>query len=427
MNKDKLKIQEFKKISNKIEEIKYPLSSALSWILSYKKTTNSEIESYISVKFFNNQTKEVTEEDISKAKELINTQIKKFHELKKELFEENFLNEIQKNLLLNIINWNVRKLILFKYAIYIEAEKWWYKLDQKEKIQYLKNIERIETIIYWPKITNNPKEVEIIMTHLQNLFEKNQNKLNDDEKQIFGNFFNKFPDRSKLNKANLTNEDEENNWNLWKLKSIEACKIFKKVFEIYWIDTKIIIINDEINKFKKENNIFYIPWSFNEKQIEEIYKNEWIKDKMKIIVDPKATSVSMAFEKQRMTMPDDGWLSIKKICVLIDHEIGTHFLSSVNNKKILNIESDDYLSVQEGVAVLNQRLITESIKDTNINEPLISNISTFIGENYNFKDTKELLKIYNKLNWNDKDAEKKSTKHNNESKKISFFWSSMSK
>jgi exoribonuclease R len=28
--------------------------------------------------------------------------------------------------------------------------------------------------------------------------------------------------------------------------------------------------------------------------------------KMKIIVDPKATSVSMAFEKQRMTMPDDG-------------------------------------------------------------------------------------------------------------------------
>jgi hypothetical protein len=64
----------------------------------------------------------------------------------------------------------------------------------------------------------------------------------------------------------------------------------------------------------------------------------------------------------------------------------------------LNIESDDYLSVQEGVAVLNQRLITESIKDTNINEPLISNISTFIGENYNFKDTKELLKIYNKLN-----------------------------
>jgi hypothetical protein len=49
------------------------------------------------------------------------------------------------------------------------------------------------------------------MTHLQNLFEKNQNKLNDDEKQIFGNFFNKFPDRSKLNKANLTNEDEENN------------------------------------------------------------------------------------------------------------------------------------------------------------------------------------------------------------------------
>jgi hypothetical protein len=30
MNKDKLKIQEFKKISNKIEEIKYPLSSALS-------------------------------------------------------------------------------------------------------------------------------------------------------------------------------------------------------------------------------------------------------------------------------------------------------------------------------------------------------------------------------------------------------------
>jgi hypothetical protein len=38
---------------------------------------------------------------------------------------------------------------------------------------------------------------------------------------------------------------------------------------------------------------------------------------MKIIVDPKATSVSMAFEKQRMTMPDDGWLSIKKIINLI--------------------------------------------------------------------------------------------------------------
>lgn len=385
-----LQKRNFMLFSKKIEEIKEPIWSALAWILSYKKAWESD--NNISTKFFNENIKEVSKQDIENAQIFLEHFENQFKRLKIDLINEESFNETQKKTLLQIINSNILKIILLKESVFIEAEKWWYRLSIAEKNERLQKIEKLETMIYWPKISDQIKEKKIIMTYLDNLHKNNVDKLNPEENQIFEWFLNKFSERNII--ENKKNSEEQSE----KIDSMWFCQILKKVFDIYNIKNKLVIIDNNRDTVSEENDIIYIPWSIDEKMREKILEDNWLKDTMKITIDPKVSSIS-AWEN-KISIPESYKnLSIKRICELIDHEISTHILTNKNNKKTLNIKTDTYLELQEWVAVLNEKLATEKMENLNINEPTIHHISTFIGENYNGEESKKILEIYYKMLW----------------------------
>lgn len=379
--------------SSQINKIK-PLIETLWWALTYKKVEWSS--NIISTKFFNSNQDNIWQADIDNVLMFIHQANEKFNILQDELDKELSFNTAQSGILSNLIKSSILNLTKIKYAVYIEAEKWWYILNEQKRNNCLKKIEEIDTILYWNKVSDSPNEVNIIINYFHSLLETNWDELSNCEKEKRTSLLNDFPISSKIN-YNIDNnifpkEKFEN------IKIIDFAHIIKKTFDIYDIGTIIIDIDKKHDNVKVTDDTLCIPESLDQYEINQIYKQMGIEQKIKIIIDPLATNMSVRWLAKEFILPIKYWsLWLKTICGLLDHEIWTHWITFLNNEKILNILSDSYPKIQEWVAVLNQELVHTDFSKIDINTPRIWNISVFLWENHNFNDTKELLKIYFKL------------------------------
>ena len=386
-----LQQQEFMSFSQKIEGIKSNIEQPLWGILNYAAPNS------INKSFFAEHIDKVTQRDIDNATLFFNSYLQQFKRLSKQVQESSFLNEVQKKLFLSTLHSYSLKLILFRSAVYIEGEKWWYELDAKDKLQYLRNIERIETLVYWPKISEKPEEVNKIMSAVDTLYQKNKDKIGNEEQKQFSAFLQRFPSRK-----NETKEKTISSTNRFgKLNQENFARLLQKGLAMYAIESHIVKVSEKISEIKEENGILYIPgissitWKAQTKEeLENIYQKFWYKKDILRLYIHTCSAIEVNIPGKEINIPSSAnYYSVIRALELLSHEEITHAITGTNKQNKFDLESDTYLELQEGVAMLNEKAVTTDIKDISA-APTIHHISTFIGENYNKEDTYDLLKIY---------------------------------
>jgi len=386
-----LQKKEFMTIAKKIEDIKLNIEKPLWGILNYTTLNN------INKNFFAENIEKVTQQDIDNTTLFLNSYLQQFKRLGEEVQESAFLNEIQKKLFISTLQSYCLKIMLFKSAVYIEWEKWGYELSIKDKAQHLRNIERIETLVYWPKISEQAKEVDNVMTHLDILYQTNKDKLTTEEQQQFITFLEKFPHTpSEIKKI----DDSPKN-RLGRLRQEDFARLLQKWLALYTITSNIVKITEKVSELKEENGILYIPaistttWEAQTKEeLETIYTQFWYAPEVLKIKIQKCAAIEVDIPSKEINIPSiTNYYDVIRSLELLSHEEITHAITGTNKENAFNIASDTYLELQEGVAMLNEKAVTTDIKNISA-EPTIHHISTFIGENYNKEDTYNLLKIY---------------------------------
>lgn len=346
----------FIEITKQIQEIKKDFTSPLSWVLKYIKWEGV----FINEDFFWKDKKEIKDEDIGEVLLKIEKELENIKKLKSDLKSKK-LSEVEKRFLLNSLNITWLNFIIFKSSVYLEAEKSWYKLSTEDRKKYLNNINRLQNIIYLPEISTNLEESAQILSFLQDLFDKNTDKIESNEAAILQNFidnfnFEKIELKENKNPSNLTDRF---------ISKEKFEQIFTQILDLYGLDGWKISIEN--------------VWNFSTK-----------KDQ-KLIVCP---------ESKIKTTP------LKRIFQLIDHEIWTHIIRWYNTNKTTISTWEWYLEAEEWFATTTELLFDNTIDEITF-LPTIHHITIFIAENRNWEETQKILKIYFKLTWLSEDKAQK--------------------
>jgi len=357
---------------NRIKKIKAWFASPLWWILKYQ----NDFSNILNIDFFsNNEWTEISEDMILELSNKINSKINDLKSLMKEV-KDSWESDTEKDFVIKIIKQLILKFSIFKYSIYLEAEKSGYPLSEEDRKKYLRRVNILQSSVYWPEISSSLDETNEILSHLSNLLKNNSDNISEQEKNIFETFL----DRFDWNNETIDGIDWQENTD-WNNSNLEE----NNLWNIYLNDDKVI-------------EIFNIV-------LKDIYKMEWWK-----IITEDVWNFSIKWEKKVMILPK--WkvekTSVKRILELIDHEIWVHAVRWFNTTNTINTTWEWYLETEEWFALLSELLFKEKIENIQL-EPSIHHITTFIAENCDFLETRELLKIYYKLIWKSEiDSEKES-------------------
>jgi len=344
--------------------------------------------------------KQVTYRHIENVQVFNEFHLKRIADAIKDIKRENLLNESQKHFLLHKAFHIQLALAMMQYAVYIEAEKWWYPLDQSKKQDCLTHIEAYETELYGPRVSDVPEEVSAVVHSLSNLYQSNKTNLSQGESNLFFSMLQHFFSwPSDLIAANTIHQNDETVYS-----SDVFAPILQKILTIYGKKSIIVYQKKDIQSIYQENDVFYMsPWThWVDKK--HYFESLGLKDSFKIYLSDSASNVSVWRDKNlkdhSITFPLSATYSFRRICELIDHEIGTHVIRSYNDENGLDVKSGMYEKTEEWIAMwINEKLVATNFDDLSAWEPTTHHISTFIAENYDAEETKKLLTIYYKLLW----------------------------
>ncbi len=333
--------------TSKIEQIKSLFNSPLWGIFKYIQ----ERDNFLNDNFFWKETN-IDQDIIDGVIKKLNQKLQEIKSQKYEIKNLN-INSTQKKFLINSLNITGLKYIMFKSSVYLEAEKFGYKITHKQRKILLKRINKLQDIVYWPEISDIKEEKDQILSLLSNLLNENNKKVTWEEKWIFEDFLDSF-DFKKLDLKK--NKDSKKLTNTFLSKS-QVIQIFQLVLDVYSLDWWIVSVEK--------------VWNF-----------------------------SVRKEEKKIILPEEKIeaLSIKRIFQLIDHEIWVHAMRWFNTMKTLHTNWEWYLEGEEWFATVSELLFDNNLQEITV-LPTIHHITTFIGENYNFTDTKKILEIFYKLNW----------------------------
>lgn len=380
------------KYAESIEESIKPIASIQGAVLKYKDKIDAtgNVLNSISNSFFNinDNWTEKTENEFKDmhilTKKDITARINNTKKVKNQIYkiiwdiqQDTTILPVLKDLLLRKTERLLKNIEIIELSTPIEAEKYGYTIHLSEKwidieqntntLQQLwlspasnhqhtiKEIERLQTIVYWPKVSDVPEERNTVVSILNDLFQKQKEKLSPYEFEVFQHFLHTFKDSIvpiNLNKI----EKIEMPWQI-PIQSIKN------------------ITDYMIQKF------FDIPdrWS----SVKTGQNNLWV-----------------SFQHQELKLPSNkAFLWESSLATISEHEIGWHVIRGAKSKQRLWFASDNYENIEEWMNKLNEYfLYYDTLEDIPV-QPEIWHISTFIWENYDFKNTFELLKIYFKLSW----------------------------
>lgn len=393
------KIEIIDKYNSLIEKTKWKLFSGLwyeqEWELFYNKA-------------YFNKWQEITQEYINKQIEDGNKVIKELIELNNQLTEESILNDAQKKLISNLINRTILSMRYHQNSIYIEAEKWGYKLSNNDRIHHRNEITKIEQELYWNDITKLDSRKNQVINKLHELYSKNKEILTKEEQKLRQEMIiENFPNTNNIEEKK--NDIKENQKDIY----IDEKHIFDMVsllLEIEWFK-KEDIIKIQIDTIKKDpeeiNWIYYIPAERKDKELYDYFDNKWIWQKFKVI---KRTlwnnSIDISkennlFKKNQINIAppekNNKYNITKKILPIIyDHEISTHINTWIWNFNNIYIKDPERSDLEEWIALFNQKMtVNKDIQE--LYETSIWDIWMFFWENFDEKDTRQLLEIYFKL------------------------------
>lgn len=354
-----------------LDSTKTWFDSVTRWLLSYYISWKN----LITNNFFENRLF-VTKEDIEKKIKELDKKLFEIKKLKKEIINSN-LPEIEKNFVFNNLNSIGLKFIMFKYSIYLEAEKWGFEIDDAKRIIYLKRVNKIQDIVYWPEISSDEWEKQRVLDEMYKKFLKWKSKLTETEQQSYLSFlqelwYSNFDFPNSWNRIQKEKKSTKNNNNskldlskifLTKQKIIH---IFELLLDLYWL-----------KQFKVSLESYT---SFSVQKIENELESENWKYTHKLVI-PK-----LKVEKT----------SLKKILELFDHEVWVHAIRWNNTFLTIKVIWDRYVNIEEWFATLSQKLFDENIDKVKV-IPNIWHISSLVAEKYNWESCQKFFELYFKL------------------------------
>ncbi len=371
-------------INKQLETTKEGYSDPLDGVLTYNNKG-------ICTTFFSGE-KEITLNDIQQKEQEIKDKIQALEKLFNDVNE----SPIQPNLkwiYLNSILWVKNKFKMFQSAIRLEASKSWYILDEKIKQEKTTEVTHLQEKIYGARVSNTPEERNVIMQRLLEKFEKNKNKLTDQEQSTYQRFLNTIEQKYGTIKKNTTNENDT--------------------------EDQIKDESDLIKKHKNDKVISKEKLKEYSNKILNIYKTHFIKNNnipnpnRKADIDPEKKALYLS-SKENLAIPEsyENITKEKFTKVVIGHEIEQHLLWRNNTNRLLGewFMGNWYDLLSEWVAKINESIASWEINGLEDLEKLKEKpglwiIGIFVCENYNYEDSVEILRIFHKLGKRKDEAE----------------------
>lgn len=424
---------------NYLSEIERNKIWPLSGEISYKKHEVDSFENYIATQLFNENISELKQEDVEETIWFVKWWKHNLIELKWKITDDSFLTNGEKKFLLsNIENILTRMDLVLKW-IYIEAEKWWYKLDKKQRDILKQEIQELSYKIRWPRVSDVPHEKFLVLKNIHDKFNEKKDSLSEAEQEKINQFFDEFWVSSYFDVLDNgvddveTEKAEKEKKLKWTIDLDKYVYIIKMILEkIYWISCIFVSKwNDfrtwaEIsqNSYDKKEDIVFIKPDSDDYEINKFLEKNNISEKFRINIDPNkknlsawAWAINVPYIQNYKTM----WIT--RFLRLIEHELkhvirarkSAETLPLSIDKKIDNIvvseqekwfKELDSTDLEEWITKFSEEAVSQDIEDMQV-EVWIGHIATFIWENYWYDEWKELLKIYLKLSWKDDSSAEK--------------------
>lgn len=344
-------MKKFKNYTKDVQNTKSGFTSPMWWILKYIK----DEENYINQDFF--AWKEfVTQVDIDILLKSFDEKLDYIKSFKKKVIGSD-LSQIEKKFLLNTLNSIWLKYILFKYSIYLEAEKAWFEINEGERKLYLSKINKLQDIIYWPEISKNPNEKEEVLNELSFIYSENKTKITHFEELLYLEYlYELWFNRDKNFVNNIKKTKSKNNLSNIYLSNEKIDLLFKMVLDIYWLNNRSVFLDP-------------LVWNFSVKR-----------EKKQIILPVKNLKT----------------YSLERLLKLFDHEIWVHVIRWENSSNTIKTSWEWYIEWEEWFATLTEELLEKELNYI-LTKPTEHHITTFFAENFDWVNTKKFLEIYYKL------------------------------
>ena len=424
---------------NYLSEIERNKIWPLSGEISYKKQEIDSFENYIATQLFNENSKKLNLNDVEETIWFVKWWKHNLIELKQEITEDSFLTEDQKKFLINNVDSVLTRMELVLKWVYVEAEKWWYKLDKERRDELKREVQQLCNKIRWPRVSDVPHEKFLVLKNIHDKFNEKKDVLTEIEQEKINQFFDKFWVSSYFDVLDNgddeveTEKTEKEKKLKWTIDLDKYVYIIKMILEkIYWISCVFVSKwNDfrtwaEIseNSYDKKENIVFIKSDSDDYEINKFLEKNNISEKFRINIDPNkknlsawAWAINVPYIQNYKTM----WIT--RFLRLIEHELkhvirarkSAETLPLTIDKKIDNIvvseqekwfKELDSTDLEEWITKFSEEAVSQDIEDMQV-EVWIGHIATFIWENYWYDEWKELLKIYLKLGWKDESSAEK--------------------
>jgi len=413
----------------------------LSGEISYKKHEVDSFENYIATQLFNENISELKQEDVEETIWFVKWWKHNLIELKWKITDDSFLTNGEKKFLLsNIENILTRMDLVLKW-IYIEAEKWWYKLDKEQRDSLKQEIQELSYKIRWPKVSDVPHEKFLVLKNIHDKYNEKKDVLTEEEQNTISQFFERFGISSYFNMLdnddNTENKSTEKGIKLdWVTINLDKyVYIIKMILEkIYWIPCVFVSKWQDFrtwekiskNSYDEDENIVLINWDSDDYDVNKFFEKNNILEKFRITIDPKKWNLSASAWNLNVPYKQSYKnMNITKFLSLIEHEL-KHVIRARKSSEALPVNIDkkiDNISlskqekwfkeyeateIEEWITKFSEEAVYQNIEDMQA-DVSIWHIATFIWENYCYDEWKELLKIYLKLDWNDEENAEKTS------------------
>lgn len=326
-------------------------------------------------------------------------QIKQWIEAKTRMVSDD-----EKRILMNNIEHLWWQFKFLSHACWLEAETWWYKLEKEQRNLHKQAAEKCMDYIYGPKVSDVPAERDRVLGMLLMLHEKLKNDkeilLEDQEfldkklNELTVEYWNWKYEEYKAEYADFRNKEEpivlptSEIGVIWaQLLSLQSDKstflVLPKESDWPEIEEKDVWWNKQLCLYYPRGQIASGAW----KSLAEAYlieNNLWDPQTcQRVVIDPKATNCVVSENVVKVYWSRNKF--VWKMLALFDHEVWTHMQRSKNK-----ITMRDYQTIEEGIALFNQRLMTEWIDEIDM-RPSEHHIWMFLAENFSREDCEKLM------------------------------------
>lgn len=357
-------------------------------IMHYKKT---DAWYFYNTTLFGGEVKKINKQLLIWIQHTITQKIQKLQELQKTIRADEHLKKYSIRLFLdrNLEKATTLLHMLWHATLRIEASKAWYNVS-KSHLETCYSLTLItQHTLLWKSLYSQPQKIHHIKKYMYSLTQKRPSVTSP---LITSRLQENITDQETIRvipKSILTK------WSLQLEPKEVIYLLISCLQELSFIRHKSRVITLSYSENKKFDYLRWdITWLVWELQI--VDKHVYSDEQFHIMVWKKWWQMG----KNVLYVPYS-WLSISllKLAQIIDHEIGTHEITSYADGQLLNNRSHGYRKDEEWMAVFNQRMVAVNSPSELKKIPTHHHIWSLLGEYYGYTDLSKILYEFFLLAW----------------------------